>query len=179
VRARITILVTAFGVLAVGFGALLAAVVFQDDGYTRGQLCDNSLCLRLPADWDGRTESGSWSRLITAPFTLPGWVGQNKEGVIAIPRGRFVISLSHSDRGVLVGLPQATTLAVSPGRLRAEPTWMPPGDKSFINTNVTFHDRSVDVLVQFADPQPNQEQFGLVNRVLATLHPAPPPVPTH
>lgn len=142
------------------------------------QLCDNSFCLRLPSGWDGRTERGGTAgRLVAAPFRLPSWVGEHKEGNIAIPERRFVILVTNFDAGYLFGWPRANTLAVSPQGLQAEPQWA-IGDRSFVKTAATFRGRSVNVLVQFADPKPSDDQFASVNRVLATFRPAPPPIIT-
>lgn len=179
--AKLAALSVGIGILVIIVAALLVFGLFERGvTTTRGrELCDNSMCLRLPAGWDGRTESGGIAgRLIAAPFRLPRWVGQHEQGVIEIPEGRFVILLSNFDRGYLFGWPRTETLAVSRRRLRAEPKWA-IGDRSFTKTAVTFRGRSVDLLVEFADPKPSEDQFASVNRVLATLHPAPPPVITH
>jgi hypothetical protein len=142
------------------------------------QLCGNSFCLRLPVGWDGRTERGGTAgRLVAAPFRLPSWVGEHKEGIIAIPEGRFLILVTNFDRGYLFGWPRAKSLAVSQTGLRAEPEWA-TGDRSFAKTAATFRGRSVGVLVQFADSKPSDDQFTSVNQVLATFRPAPLPVDT-
>jgi hypothetical protein len=170
-----------FGILVIIFAALLVFGVFKRGATTTWgrELCDNSMCLRLPAGWDGRTEHGGpEGRLIAAPFRLPDWVGQHKQGIVEIPEGQFVINLSNFDRGYLFGWPRTEVLAISRRRLRAEPKWA-IGNRSSARTDVTFRSRSVSLLVQFADPKPSEDQFASVNRVLATLHPAPPPAITH
>ncbi len=138
-KGRIVSVVIGLGVVAVVSGALLGAGVFPGGSDARRQVCDNSSCLLVPAGWDGRSDSGSiagW--LTTAPFTLPDWVGRHEQGVIVIPKGRFVISLLIYDRGYLYGWQRVKTIGVSS----------------------------------------HEDQFATANRLLATLHPAPPPAPT-
>jgi hypothetical protein len=167
------------GLLVVIVAALLVFGLERGEKPTRGsQLCDHSFCLRLPAGWDGRTEhGGTEGRLIAAPFRLPSWVGQHKEGIIEIPGGQFLILVSNFDRGYLFGWRRTKRLAVSKLRLQAEPDWA-IGDRSFVENGATFRGRSVDVIVKFADSKPSDDQFASVNRVLATFHPAPLPAIT-
>jgi hypothetical protein len=172
-KTRITLV--AVGVVAVGFAVAFAVGAFRSNSRTTfHELCGNSLCLRLPSSWSGRIESGSADQLIAAPFMLPSWVGQHEQGVISIPQSRFFIVVFVYQRGYLLGWPRKQTIAISADRLklqraqRGEP-------RSVAQTMVTFRDRSLSAWVWFRDSRPSQSQLAAVNRVLATLHPAPPP----
>jgi hypothetical protein len=156
--------------------AVVGVVVAAREGEAPGRsFCDNSMCLRLPQGWSGAVDhGGTASRLIAAPFRLPGWVGNNREGAIDIPRGQFVLMLLHFDRGYRFGWARARTISVSRGRLRLEPTWS-PGAWSVSTRAVTFLGLAVNVAVYFADSGPTTNQFDRANAVLATADLAPPP----
>jgi hypothetical protein len=179
--ARVAILAAVLAILGVTFGALAATGVFEAGGSAgSGRTVCEGVCLRLPAGWTAGTLVGGTSgELSAAPFKLPSWVreGVQREGVVEIPKGQFVIMITTSARRYDYGWDRAKRIAVSPGALRQDEQAL--GRRSLAVRNVTFRGRSVSVGVQFADSRPTNDQFSTVNRILATAYLDPPPPFTH
>jgi len=178
--ARATILAAVLAVLGITLGTLAATGIFEGGGSAgSGRTVCEGVCLRLPAGWTAGTLVGGRSgELSAAPFKLPSWVreGEQRKGVVEIPKGQFVIMIGTSARGYEYGWDRVKRIAVSPDSLRQERA---PGHRSFAVRNVTFRGRSVSVGVQFADSRPTNDQFSTANRVLAGAYLEPPPAYTH
>jgi hypothetical protein len=141
-------------------------------------LCDNSLCIEVPAGGDGVVGYGGVStQLIVAPFVLPPAAhtsDPNQEVNIRVREGQFYIDVGNT-YPARYAYPRTRVMSVS--RINFS-RFSPPGPNWLGRRLVTFRGHSLAVAVYLQASQPSAADIARVNAILATIRLAPPPTQT-